>query len=217
VTATPLAGWKFDEPTHSFTDANGSPIPSLTQILEGVGISDYSSVPQKRLEYKRDIGDAVHYAARYLDNGTLDFSTVQPVWANYLAAWQSFLDDTGFVAEGIEVPGVYEYMGMRFACIWDRLGRFPVFKYRALVELKCAFAEEPSWAIQLAGQELTIPKTGDEFIARIAVQLKPDGTYRVWPDLNGYQDPNDRKVFLWALATTQWKMAKGLPWRRNNL
>jgi len=214
MTATALDGWKFDEPTHSFTDANGSPIPSLTQILDGVGISDYSSVPIHRLEFKQHIGDAVHYAARYMDEGRLDYATVQPIWANYLAAWQSFQDDTGFVAEGIEVPGVYSYMNMRFACIWDRLGRFPGFKHRALVELKCAWGEEPSWAIQLAGQELTIPKTEDEFIARIAVQLKPDATYRVWPDLNGYQDPNDRKVFLWSLCVTNFKIAKKIAWRR---
>src|ERR1700690_2128494 len=214
--AQPVPGWTFVEEGHIFRDGNQNPVPSLTQILDGVGISDYSSVPQKRLENKRDIGDATHYAARYMDEDRLDYSTIQPAWAKYLEAWQNFKDDTGFVCEGIEVPGVYTYSGMRFACIWDRLGRFPGVKHRALVEIKCAYAEEPSWKIQLAGQELTIPKQGDEFIARIACQLKPDGSYKLWPDINGYRDPNDVKVFLWSLAVTNFKIINGLKWRRDD-
>lgn len=213
--AAPISGWSFTEETHTFLDGNGSPIPSLTQILTGVGISDYSSVPGDRLEFKKNIGDAVHYGARYLDEGILDYDTIQPTWAKYLLAWENFKEATGFVCEGIEVPGVYSYSGMRFGCIWDRLGRFPGIKHRALVEIKCAYAEEPSWRIQLAGQEMTIPKDGDEYIARIACQLKPDANFKLWPDINGYQDPNDRKVFLWALATTNWKIAHKLEWRKS--
>ena len=215
--AKPVEGWTFTEEGHTFRDKNGSPVPSLTQILDSVGIVDYSSVPEGRLAFKRDIGDAVHYATKYRDLDTLDYSTVQPQWANYLVAWEQFLEDTGFVPEEIEKPGVYSYSGMVYGCIIDRIGRFPGIKHRALVEIKCAYAEEPSWAIQLAGQELSIAKAENEFIARIAVQLKPDRTYKIFPDLNGYQDPNDVKVFLWSLCVVQWKMKHGISWRNGDV
>src|SRR5258708_13182570 len=104
MTAKQIEGWTFDDATHSFRDANGSPVPSLTQILSSVGISDYSSVPEKRLEYKRDIGDAVHYAARYLDEDRLDYTTLQPTWANHLVACHNFKNTTDFLPKVLEEP-----------------------------------------------------------------------------------------------------------------
>lgn len=208
--AVPL-DYSFDEVGHVYSDAHGTAITSVTQILDGVGISDYSSVPEKRLEYKRDIGDAVHYAARYLDEDRLDYDTIQPAWANYLLAYQQFLEDTEFKIEAIEKQGVHAYSAMKFGYTLDRIGRFPGMKHRVLLELKCAYAEEESWRIQLAAYEMTIEKNpADEFIVRLALQLKPDKTYKLWPDINGYRDPNDRKVFLWALALTNWKITNQL-------
>lgn len=207
--------FSFEEATHTYRDSGGIEIPSVTQILEGVGLSDYSSVPEHRLEFKRDIGDAVHYAARYLDLDKLDWSTVQPKPAGYLMGWINFLEETGFVIEAVEVSGIHTYAGMRYAYTYDRVGRFPGIPYRYLVEIKCAYAEEPSWRPQLAGYELPVKNGKDEHLVKIAVQLKPDGTYRIWPNMDGYRDPNDLKVFLWGLALTQWKIINGISWRKN--
>jgi hypothetical protein len=202
---------------HVYHDENGVPFngPSVTGILDSVGIVDFSAVPEERLKFKREIGDAVHFACRYRDLDQLDYSTVQPQWANYLVAYENFLEETGFVPEEVEQSGIHEISGMRFSYTRDRVGRFPGFKHRVVLELKCTYKEEPSWKVQLAAYEMTVPKAENEFVARIAVQLKPDQTYKIYPDINGYQDTNDRKVFLWSLCVVNFKITNNIQWQKS--
>ena len=47
----------------------GVQIPSVTQILNAVGLVDYSQIPEAILDHKAEIGTAAHAAAHYFDEG----------------------------------------------------------------------------------------------------------------------------------------------------
>lgn len=205
-----IQGGVFDDVLHEYRTEAGVIIPSVTQVLDSVGLVDYDAVPGKTLERKRQIGDAVHYAARLYLQNDLDWSTVQSSWSGYLMAVLNFIEENEFEAEGVEQSGIYVANGMPVAYTWDLLGRMKGIKHRVLVELKCAYREEPSWKYQTSAYEMTIPKEKGEYIARVAVQLKKDGSYK--PYL--YENPRDRDRFLWALAVVYTKIDEKLPWQK---
>lgn len=205
-----IKGGSFNEETHEYFDESGRLIPSTTQVLDSVGLVDYDAVPGKTLERKRQIGDAVHYAARLYIQNDLDWSTVQSEWAGYLMGVLNFIEENEFEAEAVEQSGIYVANGMPMAYTWDLLGKMKGLKHRVLVELKCAYREEPSWKYQLAAYEMTIPKSKDEYIVRMAIQLKKGGGYK--PYL--YENPRDRDRFMWALGVVYTKISDGLDWKK---
>lgn len=209
--------FSFDEQAHQYKNAAGIIRPSVTQILESVGITDLDGIPGDTLERKRRLGDAVHYATAVIDrhnffNGPeLDWDTLHTDTVQYVLAHEAMMRETGFIPEEVEQSGVASLNGMEFGFTRDRVGKFPGMKYRVVLELKCSYAEEKAWKIQLAAYGLTA-KTNGEHIARIACQLKPDGKFKLYP----YENPRDIDVFTWALALTTWKVNEGLAWRKEN-
>ena len=68
----------FDPERHLYV-VEGRPVPSVTQVLHSAGLAaDYSMVPPDVLERKRIVGQYVHKATQYLDEGCLDLETVDP-------------------------------------------------------------------------------------------------------------------------------------------
>jgi hypothetical protein len=67
------AGFRKDDISAAGSTVQGKPVPSVTQVLHSVGLAaDDSTVPPDVLEPKRIIGQYVHNAAQYLDEGCLD-------------------------------------------------------------------------------------------------------------------------------------------------
>src|SRR5215471_15111903 len=86
----------FDPERHLYM-VEGRPVPSVTQVLHSAGLAaDYSMVRPDVLERKRIIGEYVHKATQYLDEGCLDLKTVDPELQPYLAAYQRFLEESAF-------------------------------------------------------------------------------------------------------------------------
>jgi hypothetical protein len=92
-------GLEFDEELHKYS-MSGRPVPGVTEVLESVGISDFSFVDADTLEYAKQLGTAVHSACEMHDNGTLDPESVDPVVFPYLLGWVRFEND--YEAEVIE-------------------------------------------------------------------------------------------------------------------
>jgi hypothetical protein len=213
----PITNGTFNEAFHEYKNENGIVRPSVTQILEGVGLTDLSSVPGDRLEHKRQLGNAVHYATaiedrcKFFKGPELDWDTVHESTVPYLVAYERFCDEMEFVPEEIEQSGIFKVNGMEFGYTRDRVGRMKGLKHRCVLELKCSYREEPAWKYQLSAYEMTIPKAENEYVCRVAVQLKPDTTYK--PFL--YENPRDRDRFLWALALTHVKIEEGLEWNKS--
>lgn len=232
-----IAGGTFDPGEHCYKGNSGAIVPSVTQIIENLGFVDFDNIPGSTLERKRQIGDSVHFACHLLDTcprcqgilgqgdrcakcnavfdeGSLDWESVDIECANFIMAYQSFKTTGDFIPEGSEESGIGTLGGMPFGYTRDRHGRMRGIKYRIVLELKCAYAEEESWKWQLAPYATTVPRTVEnEFIARIALQLKPDATFKLYP----YEDPRDLDVFRSMLYLTHVKINAGLKWQKPKL
>lgn len=232
-----IAGGTFDPTDHSYKNDQGIKIPSVTQIIENLGFVDFDNIPGSTLEHKREIGDAVHFACHLLDTcpkcqgilgtedfcvkcnavfeeGSLDWETVHSDCAAYVLAYQNFKLSGDFIPEGSEESGIGAINGMPFGYTRDGHGRMRGIKYRVVVEKKCAYAEEESWKWQLSPYATTVPRTDpNEFIARIALQLKPDASFKLYP----YENPRDLDVFRSMLYLTHVKINSGLKWQKPKL
>lgn len=203
--------FSFDAKTHTYREGDRI-IPSVTQTLEGLGLIDFDNIPGETLEAKRELGDSVHKACHYLDQDDFDYSTMQPEWAPYIDAYLLFCEEIGFTPdpEWVEKSGVFTFNGMKFGYTIDRVGTISTIKQKVVVELKCAYKAEPSWKLQTAAYEMVVPRKPGEYLSRLAVQLKPDGKYKVWP----FENPRDRDYWLWALGLTTWKIENKLKFRK---
>jgi hypothetical protein len=214
--AVKIANGTFTEANHEYRNSAGIPVPSVTQILEGVGLTDLSGIPLDTLERKRALGDAVHYGTaildrcKYMGGPELDWDTVHEDAVPYMLAYERFQSAGLFVPEEVEHGGIFTVNGMEFGFTRDRIGRMQGIKHRVLLEIKCSYREEPAWKYQLAGYDLTVPRAKDEYIVRVAVQLKPDTTFKCFP----YEKARDRDRFLWALGLTYVKIEEGLDWKK---
>jgi len=191
----------FNEEKHEYTVDGIKIKKSLTQILESVGIIDFSCVPERILGPALRFGKAVHKATELYDLGILDESALDPALKPYLAGWVKFLKDTGFVAHLIEKPLAAKIYGTWIATTPDRIG---MMKGKLTdVEIKSG-SLLPGTAIQTAGHKL-IYDVGKEFKnhikVRLGVRLTGDGNWR--PEY--YKNKNDMSVFLSALNITNWK------------
>ena len=157
----------------------------------------YEGIPDAVLNRKAEIGTAAHAASFYYDEGDLDESSVDPVVLGYVNAWKRFRRESDFEREFIEYRGVSEVDGMKYGWTLDRTG--PLFKRRSLLELKCTANVEPSWGPQTSAYEMAVRRIGNyagPFRRRIAVWLKPNGTYR----LISYGEVQDFQIFKLALS-----------------
>lgn len=182
----------FDEVKHEYF-LNGSKLPSVTKILQGAGIIDLSGIPLDKLEVARQRGIDVHSACELYDLNNLQEGYNNP----YLEAWIEFRRDTGFMPLEIEKP-VYS-VKYRFAGTPDRVG---MFNKLTIVDIKTTDVLSSSTALQTSAYELAYNELNENKVKeRIAVLLKPDGTYKIEP----YKDRNNINVFLAALSVYNWK------------
>jgi hypothetical protein len=224
MAATPqvveIQGGTFEESTHRYTDEKGQERPSVTQIVDCAGLVDYANVPGKTLEHKRQIGDSVHYATRLYDQNDLDPFSVHEEAAPYLDCYMDLVDEVGLEPdpEWIERGFIHTVHGMTYAGTIDRVCRFTksvaLMKRVVLLELKCAYAEEASWKIQMAGYEFPVkaefPKAD---IIRVAAQLRPKQKAKLFL----YQNPRDKDIFLTCLSLVNWRINEGMRWKRESL
>ena len=186
----------FDEPSHTYT-VDGRRFPSVTEVV-GM-LRPESGAMQNVLEYKRQIGKAVHKTIELMEAGTLDTETIDPAIVPYISAWSGFKLDAGFtvlhsemivVSKKLRVAGTLDLTGMREAGDVE------------LLDLKAVWAMGDETAIQTAGYAMLYEEmTGVKVDRRGGLQLLRDGTYRYHP----YKDGNDRNVFLACLTVHNWK------------
>ncbi|TBR16981.1 hypothetical protein EPO66_03635 [bacterium] len=148
----------FDKDSHSYK-LNGVVIPSVTQILQKVGISDFSMVPADRLESARKFGSAVHLACELFDKGTLDECALDSNLWPYLDAWVSFKKEYALEFISIEKPitsVIYRVAGTpdriaksdkrrRLAVLLNEEGTYKVTEYK----------DKNDWQIFIAALSVT--------------------------------------------------------------
>jgi hypothetical protein len=189
---------QFDARDHRYL-LGGRVLPSVTQVLKGAGMIDYSMIPQDALQVAARRGTAVHRALQYLDDGELDEASVAPELAGYIEAAKRFYTESGFEVahnEYRDYHPTYLYAGTM-----DRTGTFPDSSL-AVVDWKTGLVV-PGHGLQLAAYAnlLKHPRR----YRRIAVKLNDDGTYRIheYPQSTFERD---WAIFLAGLACFNWQV-----------
>ncbi len=189
----------FDALTHTYRDADGNAVPSVTQILQGVGASTFVPGDEEDYRYAADRGTAVHRFCELFDVNEEDWSQVEgTVLEPFCRAYARFVKETSFTPRLIEHAGIACVSGMRYGYTLDREGDLD--GKPTIIDIKTGSIQR-SWALQLAGYELALRE--HDFIRRQrkAVRLCNDGSYSLY----SYGGPADEQIFRAALAIETWK------------
>lgn len=140
----------FEPTAHRYT-LGGEELVHVTRILAAVGVSlDFTRLVEEGklkledLNYRRDLGQAVHQATHYYDEGTLQRETVDIRVEPRLQAWIDFRAATGFVPVLLETA--LHHPALKVAGTNDRAGYFEKFAGHSpddliTVDIKCGEAE----------------------------------------------------------------------------
>lgn len=193
----------FFRDDHCYVVDGGRKVPSVTQILQLSGAISYVGIRPEVLSHAATRGTLVHEAAAMYDRG-IDVETqceIPEEIVPYFAAWKDFVREFDFIAEQdeIERPRVVTVAGFEYAMTPDAIGTMRGVP--TVIERKCTAAPHKSWGLQLAAYEAGAKRpAGYRNYKRVAVQLKPDGTFRPYP----FEDPADFGVFAAMHVTATW-------------
>ena len=185
---------RFEASTHSYWCGDRR-LPSITAIIRKAGLSPTMAFasPVK--------GTAVHDITALYDLGET-IAGLNPEQSAYLGGWikaKAFLGITRF--DEVEQPRADLEFG--FAGTPDRVVKDTV------IEIKTG-EEKPFHRIQTAGQRVLV---GRWIRKRLAVYLKPDGTFRI---VNHDERPAmwlpDMNAFLNALGCAAWRIKNEVFW-----
>lgn len=190
----------FDSALHQYK-LEGVTIPSITQVLKGTGIIDFSMVPTARLEAACLFGTAAHRATALSDKGTLDEDNLDNFLRPYLSGWRLFRQEYGFIPEVIEQP-MYSKI-YRVAGTPDRVGRWRIDDSLIIPDIKTGVELSAANALQLSAYEMIVKEnlTKKEKTKRMSILLTPDGKYKI----QEYKSKNDLNIFIAALSVYNWK------------
>lgn len=213
IAAIATSGLTFDEPMHEYR-LNGILLPSVTQIIRDNRLSsDFAFVSAADMARARELGQAVHMATHYNDEGTLDDATVDPAVRPYLNAWRQFVADRGveFVAlEQRVADPVYQFCGTV-----DRIARLVTARGAGelVIDLKTGNPAAAGAHYQTAGYAHLVRDLPNvtRIVGRWSVQLHPERAvpYSVTP----YTKTSDWRIFRAALELTHERSAQGQSWR----
>lgn len=202
-----LDNFSFDWDTHIYRNSEGIARPSVTQCMHAAGLYDFSRVAPEVLERKRRIGHSVHRATAEFDReGWVDETWLMEDEMLYFRAWQAFRKDFHEIEwVHIEQSMLRTLCGVEIGGTPDRMGWLG--GAWLIADIKCTAAKHPAWRIQTASygaMHLGIPRV--DGLLRMAVQLKPDGTYRIDP----HEDSTDVVAAIACLQLEAWKRNAGL-------
>ena len=81
------ADLKFDPQKHLYT-LNGQVLPSVTQIISAVGLTEYDDVPKASLDVAAERGRIVHECIEWYEHGELDETSIDPELRGYFEAYR---------------------------------------------------------------------------------------------------------------------------------
>lgn len=185
--------FSFDPETHIYT-LDGVELISVTRVLELSGISDY----RFSNEEAKTRGSYVHRATEFIDSGSLDWETLDPVLAPYCKAYQSFIEDKRPEIILSEKP-MY-HAGHLYAGTPDRVVRMDGFN--CLIDVKTGVPNRTT-AIQVAAYREMVRVSEDIHCAKcFSLHLRDDGNYRL-DEIKSLK--TNYQVFLAALTVVRWK------------
>jgi hypothetical protein len=193
---------KFDPENHAYT-LNGRPVLSTTQLITKAIGNLWADMPVEQNVNSLIFGTAVHAGCKLLDEGTLNWSTVDETIVPRLQAWEQFRKRWDCEITGMEVP--MASVRYQFAGTADRFVTLPGHDGTFILDIKTGDIK-PIVRLQLAGYGLLYDETHrKKHAGRIAVQLKSDGSYHAkW-----FKQKSDYRTFLACLEVAQFKELEG--------
>jgi hypothetical protein len=191
----------FDEAKHEYRKPDGTRLPSVTEILKPL-YADLRFVKQDLLDWKSEVGVAVHKAIELYTLKQLDLESIDDIVRPYFVQFVKFCADTGFVPNEAEVrvSSLFGYAGTL-----DLIGVLNGRK--VLVDIKTTAALSPAVALQTAAYATAYNSANEHAPVRrrYALRLTPE-LYR----LQSYDNQAaDFAVFVALLKTNQWCQQNG--------
>jgi len=183
--------------THIYT-VDGKIVPSVTQIITGLGMVDFGAVPKHDLIKGRNRGREVHAIAESFDKGKLIIESIDPELVGYFKGWLKFIKDYSPVWKEIEMRG-YNRLGYCFTL--DRVGL--IDGKTILLDLKTSEMKVASHTIQTALYQKGYEEfTGNKIKGRWVLHLSKEGVYKV----EEHKDINDYFHATAAVMIYNWKV-----------
>jgi hypothetical protein len=183
---------QFVEDGHLYL-MDGRPVPSVTTVLEDVGIIDYSWLPEGTRTMALERGRFVHQICQFHDEG--DLGEFDLSLEGYLEAWKRFRREFGFTPTLIEHREYCKTYG--YAGTLDRCAKITMYPSRdVILDIKTNCA--PHWtAYQTAAYANFFESPGK--YRRLAVALHDDGSYKIH-EYHCKDFSRDLGIFLSALT-----------------
>ena len=184
----------YNDETHTYT-LDGKVLPNVTDILDSAGIVDKRwFTPESAWR-----GKCVHKACKLLDQGKLDWDTVDPAIAGYVRSWQAFKQQTGFKVKVCERPAYHEFW--KYAGTVDRIGTMN--NSMVLIDIKTG--PVATWVrLQTAAYAHLHESMG--LLPRYGLELRNSPFGQMRYKLTGpWLDPGDMGTFTSCLAVHNWK------------
>lgn len=189
---------EFNPYLHEYKD-NGRIIPSVTQILNGVGLIDFSGIPSRVLDIAKERGTTVHLITELLDRDELDESTIDPDLIGYVDAYRKFVEEYHIAKiTAIEKLVYSDAKHLGYAGTLDRKAVLST-GLKLLYDIKTTAEKSQVHALQVTAYELA---DGEKMDQLGCVYLAADGKYEF--------QPYDRCVSGWLAALQLYK------WKKNN-
>lgn len=191
----------FDPDTHTYA-YDGAQVPSVTQILSGVGMVDSRFFTEEA----RTRGTYVHRATEFIDSGSLDWESLDPVLLPYCQAYMRFVEDVRPEILLSERP-LY-HPDFKYAGTLDRLMKFNGSV--AIVDFSTG-DPIPAKEIQVSAyRELVwanrFTDIGNHLASKaFTLWLRNDGTYRLSNPIDIKTMIRNFNIFLAALTVARWK------------
>lgn len=171
-----IPGGFFHEEQHVYRNTKGTIVPSSTQVFSILGLSDFSMIDPKTLEWKRTYGDAVHAAVEFLVAGDLDWDSLDMEIIAPVTGVEQRLREMQFEMEGCEERRVVDVFGMQYGATLDLRGTIEHQGKRrnAVLDLKTGTKFEKYWEWQLGSYLFPQEKTPLGWMG-VVLQVNPDG------------------------------------------
>jgi hypothetical protein len=161
----------------------GLRIPNVTTVLRAVGVSaDFQNVEPGTLEFRRQLGTAVHTDCHAYDDQDLAWATVDERVKRYVLAWGEFRDAnqlTPTTRERLVYSRTFNYCGTLDGIFLLTDGS------RVLIDIKTGDPEDAAAHLQTAAYEFAYREEHPEapIAARWSVHLTPElkVPYRIHP------------------------------------
>lgn len=133
-----------DEEHHLYYNEKDIRIPSVTEILEIMGVSDYSFLDAEESVHYRHRGTFVHAAVEQICRGTFDARTHEryPLFSPFIRGFENFMADHKFHPRNSEIVLYCEDWGL--AGTMDLDGAFEGDSF--ITELEIKTGKRPKWA-----------------------------------------------------------------------